>query len=122
MKNKNVNFKMVMVVYLLGIFMLQYYDMDGKTQEMLLGELHYDKSVLARTVHSLEEKGYLIRKKNPSDKRSDFFYLTDKGKDFKPVMMNALKKWSKKAFDGIDESEMNAFKGTLEKIVVNGKQ
>ncbi|MEG0157602.1 MAG: hypothetical protein RR661_08135, partial [Anaerovoracaceae bacterium] len=31
----------------------------GKTQEQLVSELHYDKSVMARTMQSLEGKGYI---------------------------------------------------------------
>jgi DNA-binding MarR family transcriptional regulator len=58
----------------------------GKTQEQIISELHYDKSIMARTMQSLEKKGLLLRDDNPHDNRSYIFTLTEKAVAFKPCL------------------------------------
>ncbi|MEF9951498.1 MAG: MarR family winged helix-turn-helix transcriptional regulator [Clostridium sp.] len=78
----------------------------GMTQEQIIYELHYDKSVMARTMQSLENKGYVIRNPNPNDSRSFIFSLTNKAKEFRPTLINILRDWTSQLLNGIDNIDI----------------
>ena len=49
----------------------------GITQKEAGEKLNMDKGAVARRARSLEEKGYLVRKVNPDDARSQLLYATE---------------------------------------------
>ena len=55
----------------------------GCTQAALAELLHADKAAIARRTKNLEAKGYLIRKANPADGRSQLLYATEKADQLK---------------------------------------
>ena len=55
----------------------------GITQARVRELLKIDKGAAARRAASLESKGYLIRKPNPEDGRSQLLYATDKAENLK---------------------------------------
>lgn len=102
-----------------GLVLLALYGKDGQTQEQLLEEVHYDKSVMTRTMQSLETKGYIVRKENIKDGRSYVFDLTQKGMEFKENLINILNNWSEIAFEGISKEQLEKLKENLDKIISN---
>ena len=62
----------------------------GITQTEVREQLKIDKGAAARRAASLEAKGYLIRKPNPWDGRSQLLYATEKAETFKSVLPNDL--------------------------------
>ena len=50
----------------------------GCTQAQLMEILHADKAAIARRTRNLEEKGFLVRRDDPNDKRSQLIYPTEK--------------------------------------------
>lgn len=55
----------------------------GMTQAQIRDALKIDKGAAARRAASLEVKGYLIRKPNPDDGRSQLLYATPKAEELK---------------------------------------
>lgn len=55
----------------------------GLTQAQIREELKLDKGAAARRTSRLEAKGYLIRRQNPSDKRSQLLYATEKAESLR---------------------------------------
>lgn len=55
----------------------------GITQAKLREQLGIDKGAAARRAASLEAKGYLVRKANPEDGRSQCLYATEKAETLK---------------------------------------
>ena len=55
----------------------------GVTQKEVRETLKIDKGAAAKRVASLENKGYLIRKPNPEDGRSQLLYATEKAEELK---------------------------------------
>lgn len=55
----------------------------GITQAEVRDKLKIDKGATARRAASLEAKGFLVRKENPADGRSQLLYATDKAKALK---------------------------------------
>ena len=98
------------------------YEKDGQTQDQLLEGIHYDKSVMTRTMQSLETNKLLIRKKNPDDGRSWIFVLTEKSAAIKPAVLTALKSWCEIAFDGISHEESLKLFDILQRLMNNIEQ
>lgn len=95
------------------------YEKDGRSQEQLLEGVHYDKSVMTRTMQSLETSGMLLREKNPNDGRSWIFLLTEKSRNIKPDVLAALKDWCKIAFQGISETDCLKLLNIMQKLEEN---
>ena len=71
----------------------------GITQGEVCRKLGIDKGAGARLVSNIETKGYLIRKPNPQDKRSQLLYASEKANHLKtqkhtskPYFMNGYVK------------------------------
>lgn len=79
---------------------------NGRTQEQLVGKLHYDKSVMTRTMQSLEEKGYVTRNDHPTDCRSFVFTPTDKALEAFPRVRDIFESWDELLLSGIGDPEL----------------
>lgn len=55
----------------------------GVTQAKVREQLKIDKGAAARRAANLESKGYLYRKPNPEDGRSQLLYATEKAEQLK---------------------------------------
>lgn len=104
-----------------GTVLLMMYAKDGATEQQnkLIGALHYDKGVMTRTMKSLVEKGYVERSDNPADFRSHFFALTEKGRDFKSILIGALQGWNAVLLQGISEEELDVTEKALQTMADN---
>lgn len=89
------------------IFLSNLYNNEGINQEELSSILFIDKTITAKSIKSLEKKGFLIRKKCETDKRSKRLYLTDKGRNFKEEIFSLLEKWINFITDGMDIKTKN---------------
>ncbi len=96
------------------IFLANLYDKEGINQEELSSVLFIDKTITAKSTKSLEKKGFLIREKCETDKRSKRLYLTNKGRDCKEDVFSYLEKWIDFLTEGMD--------GKTKDIIFNGLQ
>lgn len=96
-----------------------YFNHLGITQEQLIEKIHYDKSVIARTMQSLEEKGYVKRTENPADNRSSLFQITEKTNDLKEVLYQILKDWNESLLADIPDEAVDTLNTYLDKMVTN---
>lgn len=55
----------------------------GLSQKEVSLQLNMDKGAVARRTASLEQKGYLIRRDNPADGRSQLLYATSEAEQLK---------------------------------------
>ena len=55
----------------------------GCTQAKLAEILHADKAAIARRTKNLEAKGFLVRRDDPNDKRSQQLYPTERAETLK---------------------------------------
>lgn len=80
----------------------------GITQAALREILTLDKGAAARRAASLEAKGYLVRKPNPADGRSQLLYATDKAdslKNSKASVEAMYYEWLEEALTPEDNAE-----------------
>lgn len=94
----------------------------GLTQAQIREELKIDKGAAARRAASLEAKGYLIRKENPADRRSQLLYATEKAdclRNSKVSLEQAFYDW---LLSELPENDRNEFCRTLNVLYLRSKQ
>lgn len=92
---------------------------ENLTQKALAEILNIDKSYMATILDYLEEKGFVIREKNPNDRREQLIKLTALAKINIPVIKEAIKKLNERAFNDICQSNKQLFHEILNKIQEN---
>jgi len=117
----NVAFKTLDLDYWEIILMTNLYDNEGINQEQLSSILYIDKSVTAKTIKSLVDKGFLIRKVCEKDRRAKKIYLTDKGRESKNEIFELIEKWISCVFNGIDSNSRDFVIKELQLMAENAK-
>ena len=94
----------------------------GISQQEACLQLNMDKGAVARRTANLELKGYLVRKSNPADGRSQLLYATEKAEQLKmskAAVETAFYEW---LLSELPEAERDAFTGTLSKLYLRAKK
>ena len=94
----------------------------GRSQEELAKELCLNKSTVARTLNSLEEKGYILRKSLPHDKRQFAVYPTDKMLAILPEVKSASLEWMTLLSEGIPQDELEIFDSVLKRMEARARE
>lgn len=93
----------------------------GITQAEVREKLKIDKGAAARRTSSLEAKGYLIRKPNPDDGRSQLLYATDKAENLKNSKAHIEEVFYEWLLAELSEEEKQAFLKTLDTLYWKSK-
>ncbi len=101
----------------LVVFLLNFY--DGLTQRDIAISLDKDSPSITRLIDELEGLKMLERRSDPNDRRAKNIYLTKKGKDVVPGIIEVTKVAFKKAFKGISEDEINVMQSVLKRMMDN---
>jgi DNA-binding MarR family transcriptional regulator len=101
------------------IILMNLYEKEGINQEELSSILLIDKALTARSVKSLEKKGFVIRKNIPEDRRFKKLFLTDKAKSQKDFFYSLVQRWENFTIEGLDpvikDQIFTGFKAMAEK-------
>ena len=76
-------------------------------------------STVARLIDRMEKEGYVMRLKDPSDKRVTNLILTEKGRKLREEFLPEGQKMSEIFSQNITEEEFETFKRVLTKMVDN---
>lgn len=93
----------------------------GITQAQVREQLKIDKGAAARRAASLEEKGYLVRKPNPADGRSQLLYATEKAESLKNSKAHIESIFYEWLVEELPEEEKAQFVQTLDKLYLRSK-
>lgn len=94
----------------------------GVTQTKMLETLKIDKGAAAKRVASLENKGYLIRKPNPDDGRSQLLYATEKAEELKNSKAQIETIFYEWLLEDLSAEEKEAFCKTLDQLYWKSKR
>lgn len=106
-------------------FALLSIDKDKGTPSTTLGpKMGMEATSLTRTLKSLEEKGLIIRKKNPEDGRGVLIYLTELGKEKRELSRNTVLKFNETIKQNVSAEKLDHFIEVAEIIndLVNEKK
>lgn len=98
-------------------FALLSMDKDKGTPSTSLGpKMGMEATSLTRTLKSMEEKGLIIRKKNPEDGRGVLIYLTDFGKEKRELSKNTVLKFNETVKQNVSAEKLLHFMEVSETI------
>lgn len=85
-----------------------------------LADIHsVDKSRVARMIRRFELDGYVSRAQHPGDRRHYMISLTPKGEELHGLIVKISREWAALISSGIDEGDIAAMTGTIDKIIMN---
>lgn len=91
-------------------FALLSIDKDKGTPSTSLGpKMGMEATSLTRTLKSMEDKGLIIRKKNPDDGRGVLIYLTDFGREKRELSKNTVLKFNDTIKKHVTEEKLKHF-------------
>ena len=91
-------------------FALLSIDKNKGTPSTALGpKMGMEATSLTRTLKSMEEKGLIIRKKNPNDGRGVLIYLTDFGQEKRELSKSNVLKFNEIIKQNISEEKLQHF-------------
>ncbi len=82
---------------------------DGTPSTALGPRMGMEATSLTRTLKSMEEKGLIIRKKNPEDGRGVLIYLTEFGKEKRELSKNTVLNFNETVRKHVSEEKLNNF-------------
>lgn len=101
------------------LFLLALYRKDGLLQEELSHYLYMDKGTTARAIGKLEQEGYIKRIEDEKDRRANRVYLTDKGKEFQPLLYSIIEDWTIILNEGFSDEETERMFSFLTRMADN---
>ncbi len=91
-------------------FALLSMDKDKGTPSTSLGpKMGMEATSLTRTLKSMEDKGLIIKKKNPEDGRGVLIYLTDFGREKRELSRNTVLKFNETVKKHVSEEKLKHF-------------
>lgn len=94
----------------------------GLSQKEIRLQLNMDKGAVARRTANLEQKGYLVRRENPADGRSQLLYPTPKAEELKTSKTTVETLFYEWLLEELETEERTAFLATLEKLYLRSKK
>lgn len=84
----------------------------------IVGEVLYHKSHATRAIMKLVKDGFIIKEKNPNDKRGYILYITETGKEVALKAKNAIESWDKLIKSVITDEEKEVMYNITKKIYI----
>ncbi len=100
-------------------FFIALSERDGATQEELTSLVGVDKALTARTVQSLERKGFVRKEHDVQDRRVNHIYKTQKAEEHLGAIFADLHKLTLIFTAGLEKSDMEHLTQTLSVIESN---
>ena len=89
---------------------------DGTPSTALGPRMGMEATSLTRTLKSMEERGLILKKKNPDDGRGVLIYLTDFGKEKRELSKNTVLKFNETVRQHVSEEKLQHFIEVAETI------
>lgn len=93
----------------IGFALLSIDKEEGTPSTYISNRMGMEATSLTRTLKTLEEKGLIIRKKNPDDGRGVLIYLTDLGKQMREQSKTTVLKFNDVVKQNITQEKLNHF-------------
>ncbi len=98
------------------MFLMHLYNNSVARQDELSQTFNIDKGNITKSIKKLEDRGFLYKVKDSQDRRAYNIYLTEKGQELKPVILNVLDKLDALLSQNLSQEEYNQLLNLLKKI------
>ena len=96
-----------------------YAESNKLTQRDLCDLFFVSEPVVARTLKNLENKGFIIRNKDPKNRTRKLLSLTDRGVEISKRMFDINDEWEKAILKDMTSEEIESFKKAMRKIALS---
>ena len=93
----------------IGFALLSIDKEEGTPSSYISNRMGMEATSLTRTLKTLEEKGLIIRKKNPDDGRGVLIYLTELGKERRELSKNTVLKFNDVIRQNVSDEKLKNF-------------
>lgn len=100
----------------IGFVLININSKEGTPATKIAPLIGLETRSLTRMLKTMEEKGLIIKKADPLDKRSVRIFLTDLGKSKKEISIQTIMKFNNKVREVVSENELEIFFGVFTKI------
>ncbi|MDD8049194.1 MAG: MarR family transcriptional regulator [Thomasclavelia sp.] len=97
------------------------YNNPGCTQDFLVKQMVVDKAVVARSLKSMQDKGFVKRIMHEDDKRKKIIKLTKKGYDIQPSIEYLFKQANKRLIATMNVDTKKDLNRLLNTLLSNSK-
>lgn len=92
---------------------------ENISQSELGEKMDIKASSVARLIDRMERDGYVVRRRDPKDRRITNLILTEMGKELREKLLPEGEKMRELASQGLTEEEIDIFKKVLKKMTEN---
>ncbi|WP_046118112.1 MarR family winged helix-turn-helix transcriptional regulator [Ensifer aridi] len=85
--------------------LLELWSEDGLTQKQLLDRLDIEQATMANTLARMERDGLILRRRHPSDRRSQQIFLTERAREMEAAAKEAAVAAEQSLFSGFRRFE-----------------
>lgn len=86
-------------------FLMELYQQDGLTQSEMHKRIGIEQPTAVRTLDRMERDGLILREPSPTDRRAVFIKLTNKGRQYKEIILGCAKELNGFALQGFTDNE-----------------
>ena len=98
------------------MYILKICQSPGITQDQFISSFHLNPSNITRSILTLEKKGFLIRKTNPTDKRTCMLYTTSIAEAICGPIQKIIEQWENQILQNFCDDEQQLFLSMLRQI------
>jgi DNA-binding MarR family transcriptional regulator len=103
-------------------FLMALFREEGISQKRLAEISRLDKTTITRSIRPLIEGGYVIRERDPDDRRGYRILLTDEGRSLRPELIRIQSELEGQLLEGFSEEEAEILKEMLRRISDNASK
>ncbi len=103
------------------IYIVNLSEQEGVNQKSLSDSLHIDNGLTTRILKNLEQKGFIYREKDETDRRAVKVFLTAKGRETQPKIIKILNTWTEMITADMDDKDSRQFLYQLQQMSRNAK-
>lgn len=103
-------------------FLMALFREEGISQKRLAEISRLDKTTITRSIRPLVEKGYVIRERDPEDRRGYRILLTDEGRSLRPGLIRIQSELEVHLLEGFSDEEVDVLKDMLRRINDNASK
>lgn len=92
---------------------------ENVNQDAIAKRYMIDKGMVAKTLNKLEEKGFILRKQNPDNKRENIISLTQIGTDILNNIRAVFEEWNEILCEGMSTEDIACVKRLTGKMAEN---
>lgn len=100
------------------VLLLRLFEEEGCSQEDLAMELDLDKAAITRSIQLLEQKNFLYRKTDTTDRRKKKLFVTPYGRSQQQILQKILESWVEYLAEGISPKEFDVVVRAFAKLSV----